>query len=74
MSESFSATLEYNLINRHRFANRAEAQVAVFLFTKGFYSPSRRHSSTGHLSPVEFVAAQQSDRPATGTPSPENCP
>jgi len=47
------ATLECEMIERHQFATRAEAQIAVFRFTKGFYDASRRHSSVGCLSPAE---------------------
>ena len=54
MCESFFATLECELIDRHRFATKAEAQIAVFRFIEGFYNPSRRHSSIGYLSPAKF--------------------
>ena len=59
MCESFFATLECELIDRHRFATRTEAQIAVFRFIEGFYNPSRRHSSIGYLSPMEFEATHQ---------------
>ena len=74
MCESFFATLECELIDRHRFASKAEAQIAVFRFIEGFYNPSRRHSSIGYLSPAEFEAARQTDRAPMGTPKPETCP
>lgn len=74
MCESFFATLECELIDRHRFATKAEAQIAVFRFIEGFYNPTRRHSSIGYLSPAEFEAAHQPDRAQTGTPKPETCP
>lgn len=60
MCESFFATLECELIDRHRFASRAEAQIAVFRFIEGFYNPSRRHSSIGYMSPAEFEAVHKS--------------
>ena len=28
--------------------------MAVFYFIEGFYDPSRRHSGTGYLSPINF--------------------
>lgn len=59
MCGSFSATLECELIDRHRFTTRAEAQIAVFRFIEGFYTPSRRHSSIGYLSPMKFEAAHK---------------
>ncbi|PWJ21400.1 putative transposase [Jannaschia seohaensis] len=74
MCESFFATLECELIDRHRFATKAEAQIAVFRFIEGFYNPSRRYSSIGYLSPAEFEAAHQPDRAPTATPKPETCP
>ena len=60
MCESFFATIECELIDRHRFATKAEAQIAVFRFIKGFYNPSRRHSSIGYMAPMELEAANQS--------------
>ena len=59
MCESFFATLECELIDRHRFADRAAAQIAVFRFIEGFHNPSRRHSSIGCMSPAEFEATRQ---------------
>lgn len=70
MRESFLAALECELIDRHRFATKAEAQIAVFRFIEGFYNPSRRHSSIGQLSPVGFEAARKPDRAPTGTSKP----
>jgi putative transposase len=74
MCESFFATLECELIDRHRFTTKAKAQIAVFRFIEGFYNPSRRHSSIGYLSPTEFEAAHQSNRAPAGTAKPETCP
>ena len=74
MCESFFATLECELIDRNRFATKAEAQIAVFRFVEGFYNPSRRHSSIGYMSPIAFEAAHQSERAPTSTPRPETCP
>jgi len=54
MAESFFATLECELLYRTRFPTRAEARIAIFDFIEGFYNPSRRHSSLGYLSPIEF--------------------
>jgi putative transposase len=54
MCESFFATLECELLNRHRFHSHSEARMAVFHFIEGFYNPSRRHSALGYLSPIEY--------------------
>ncbi len=50
--ESFFATLECELIERRRFATRAEARMALFHFIEGWYNVRRRRSSLGYDSPV----------------------
>jgi putative transposase len=59
MCESFFATLECELLDRHRFTTQAEARMAVFEFIEGFYNVRRRHSSIGYLSPVDFERQQR---------------
>ena len=54
LCESFFATLECELIERRRFANRVEAKMAVFRFIESWYNPRRRHSALGYKSPVNF--------------------
>jgi putative transposase len=54
MCESFFATLECELLDRHRFTTQAEARMAVFDFIEGFYNPRRRHSALGQISPINF--------------------
>jgi putative transposase len=54
MAESFFATLECELLDRHRFKNHGQARRAVFAFIEGFYNPRRRHSALAYLSPAEF--------------------
>jgi len=54
MCESFNATLECELLVRHRFKTPREAALAVFQFIEGFYNPRRRHTSIGNISPMEF--------------------
>lgn len=54
MAESFNATLECELLVKHRFATRREAALAVFDFIEGYYNTYRRHTSLGYLSPAEF--------------------
>ncbi len=56
LCESFFATLECELLDRHRFGGRAEARLAVFEFIEGFYNRRRRHSALGYRSPVAFEA------------------
>ncbi len=52
MCESFFATLECELLDRRRFATKAEARMALFRFIEGWYNPRRRHSALGYASPV----------------------
>jgi putative transposase len=54
LCESFFATLECELIDRHHFRNPDEARRAVFDFIEGWYNPHRLHSALGYSSPVEF--------------------
>lgn len=54
LCESFFATLECELIDRHRFASQAEARMAIFRFIEGWYNPHRRHSALGHRSPIAY--------------------
>jgi len=73
MCESFFATLECELLDRRRFTDRAEAELAVFDFIEGFYNTRRRHSALGYLAPLIFeqkaVAAKCSGSPRVDTPS-----
>lgn len=54
MCESFFATLECELLAKHRFPSQSVAMPRVFEFVEGWYNTRRRHSSIGYLSPVEF--------------------
>jgi putative transposase len=54
MCESFFATLECELLDRHRFETPAEARLAIFDFVEGFYNTHWRHSRLGYRSPLVF--------------------
>lgn len=54
LCESFFATLECELLDRHRFRTQADARLAVFDFIEGWYNPRRRHSALDYLSPVVY--------------------
>lgn len=54
LCESFFATLESELLDRHRFRTQAEARLAVFDFIEGWYNPRRRHSALDYLSPIAY--------------------
>jgi len=59
ITESFFATLECELLDRHHFATRAQAKAACFDFIEGFYNTRRRHSANGMLSPTEYERRSQ---------------
>ena len=59
MCESFFATLECELLDRVRFIDRDEAELAVFDFIEGFYNTRRRHSALDYLAPVSFERNQE---------------
>jgi len=52
--ESFWSTLKHELVYRHPFRTRAEAQSAIFEYIEVFYNRARLHSSLGYQSPVDF--------------------
>jgi putative transposase len=54
MCESFNATVECELLARHRFKNHREAAAVIFDFIEGWYNPHRKHSALGYLSPNNF--------------------
>jgi putative transposase len=53
-AESVFATLEGELLARHRFPTRSAARLALFDDIEGFYNTHRRHSALGYLSPAAF--------------------
>jgi putative transposase len=59
LCESFFATLECELLDRHRFGTQAEAKMAVFQFIEGWYNPHRRHSALGYDSPMIYEKRHQ---------------
>ena len=54
LAESFFATLECELLARHRFPTRNAARLALFDYIEGFYNTRRRHSALGYLSPAAY--------------------
>jgi putative transposase len=54
MCESFNATLECELLEKHRFRTHKEAELAIFDFIEGWYNLHRRHSALGYRSPAAF--------------------
>ena len=51
--ESFSS-LKTERIARKTYRTRNHAKADVFDYIERFYNPTRRHSTLGYLSPMEF--------------------
>ena len=60
-AESFFSTLEHEVLSRHHFRTREEAQHAIVDWVVDFYNQRRRHSSCGMKSPIDYetIAANQ---------------
>ena len=58
LAESFVSTLKRELLHRHSWPSREGVRVGIFEYIECFYNPRRRHSSLGHLSPVEYEEAR----------------
>ena len=56
--ESFFSSLKTERTARKVYRTRQEARADVFDFIERFYNPTRRHSTIGYVSPVEFEKAQ----------------
>jgi len=54
VAESFFGTLQLELLDRRRWTSRDELAAAMFEWIECFYNPSRRHSSIGMLSPIDY--------------------
>ena len=55
--ESFWSSLKNELVHRCRFATRADARTAIFDYIESFYNRSRRHSSLGYQSPLDYESS-----------------
>jgi putative transposase len=54
MMESLWGTLQLEVLDRREWSTRAELANAIFEWIECWYNPTRRHSSLGMLSPVDF--------------------
>ena len=54
VAESFFATLETELLDRHSFRTRDQARLALFHWIEGFYNTRRGHSTLGQRSPEKY--------------------
>jgi putative transposase len=54
MMESFWSTLQRELLDRQRWATRADLTSAIFEWIEGWYNPLRRHTGINGLAPAEY--------------------
>ena len=52
--ESFFSSLKTERTAGKLYRTRVEAKADVFDYIERFYNPTRRHSTLGYLSPMEF--------------------
>lgn len=52
--ESFFGALKRELVHRHRFATRAQARQAIFVWIQAWYNRRRLHSALGYASPEQW--------------------
>jgi putative transposase len=64
VAESFFATLECELLDRHLWPTRAGLRTAAFDFIEIFYNRQRRHSTLGYHSPATYEHHHRSAAPA----------
>jgi transposase InsO family protein len=53
-AESFFSTLEHEVLSRHHFRTREEAQQTIVKWVVDFYNCRRRHSSCDMQSPIDY--------------------
>jgi putative transposase len=52
--EIFFSSLKTERIGKKVYRTRAQAKADVFDYIECFYNPTRRHSTLGYLSPIDF--------------------
>jgi putative transposase len=57
VAESFFATLQTELLDRHAWTTRAQLAQAIFEWIEVFYNQQRRHSTLGMLAPLTYANA-----------------
>ncbi len=63
VAESFFATLKKELVHRRSWPTRRELTSEVFEYVEAFYNTTRRHSTLGYLSPVQFENDSMTNNP-----------
>jgi putative transposase len=64
VAESFYATLESELLDRHAWATRAGLRTALFDFIEVFYNRQHRHSTLDDHTPFDYERQHPSPAPA----------
>ena len=57
--ESFFSSLKTERTARKVYRSREQARADVFDYIERFYNPTRRHSTMGYVSPIDFEKAQE---------------
>jgi putative transposase len=57
MMEAFWSRMQVELLDRHRWKTRVELANAIFDYLEIFHNRTRRHSSLGMLTPIQFEHA-----------------
>jgi len=57
--ESFFSSLKTERTARKVYRSREQARSDVFDYIERFYNPTRRHSTLGYVSPIQFEEAQK---------------
>lgn len=52
--ESFFSSLKTERVRKKVYRSRDQARADVFDYIERFYNPTRRHSTLGYLSPIDF--------------------
>ena len=52
--ESFFSSMKTERIGQKTYRTRNHAKANVFDYIERFYNPTRRHSTLGYLSPMDF--------------------
>jgi transposase InsO family protein len=67
VAESFFGTLKTELLYRHSWASRHDAELAIFAWIEGWYNPERIIAGLGMRSPNEYEAVSYTDNTNPGT-------
>jgi len=64
LMESFFGTVKEECVYRSTFETRSQARTTLFEYLETFYNPTRRHSSLGYLSPLNYEQRGKTSLPS----------